>query len=544
MPSSPSKIGHLPVEILSCVFCHLSSSAKPLEEDLHAPAPPWGPVLHVCRWWRQVAIESKDLWRIIPLGHAEWAKMALRLSHPRTIVISMIPTSSHQHSNGSTRLQSVAAMVLVEAHRARMIHLLIASPNGQSQDHRLLEALRDVAPDELVDLSLWGYTNYYSAMKLQGMIFKHKPVKLQHLSINSCQLLLRQPHIFSSQMTTLRITSCFLTSAYTLTMHLRDIQSLLHLEYLDVSIYSPPVMPWEPHTAVELDVPRILLPRLKAFKLTSDFELIRSYLACIDVPLSCRLILSSDLIDMVLSQSAVKESMLGLAQLLAHRLTMAIGTHQMALEISLSGAEYYSLPESRGSFRINVKDRLPTRPLAPSGETSCSFCCMLDTNHDASITGLLGIVPRDLPIPVITIGPGLDQSDWNTLLPFHSRVQELILTNPKCASVFPLAHRQLHSEEMPLLKSITIQYQYDGILTSEDNESSFPLVEALVRNASLEKALSVTIEIWGRWPTSEQQAILQSYSAVCFRKLGLQERMALARARIQINETVADSDES
>lgn len=217
-----SPISRLPVEVLSRVFCHLSSSAKPDEKDLHAPAPPWCHVLHVCRWWRKVAVETKELWRIIPFGHAEWTNMALRLSRPRSIAVCLCSTRATDET--SSHIYDVAASVLPpEYHRAHRIHLLLhlRDDEDDSQDHRIMDDLKEVTPDELVDLYLHGDR---TVLPLHHIVFRKEPSKLRHLRLQLC-LLHESPNIFVNTLTTLRMETCIPTGDYTISMFASDINS-------------------------------------------------------------------------------------------------------------------------------------------------------------------------------------------------------------------------------------------------------------------------------------------------------------------------------
>ncbi|KZV74396.1 hypothetical protein PENSPDRAFT_732308 [Peniophora sp. CONT] len=497
-----SPISRLPVEVLSRVFCHLSSSAKPDEKDLHAPAPPWCHVLHVCRWWRKVAVETKELWRIIPFGNAEWTNMALRLSRPRSIAVCLCSTRATDET--SSHIYDVAASALSpEYHRAHRIHLLLhlRDDEDDSQDHRIVDDLKEVTPDELVDLYLHGDR---TVLPLDHIVFRKEPANLRHLRLQLC-LLHESPNIFVNTLTTLRMETCILTGTYTISMFASDIKFLLSLEDLSLICVTPLNLDGMPPFPEIGRSSRTLLPNLKRCKLVSQYSVLYVYLANIDTPLNCHWdILGSPYAGHDVGLSTL-EPVRPLAQLLASRITSVVSMPRVRLDIHLS-----KTVGGKGNLRFTTK--------GVSFPYTFGTWCMLDWGIDPELDGrfevpslpdLVTAVPKDVLINAVCIDMELDDVEWEAIRPLLSRTRTLQFESPRFAVNCPFTRRRLKDEELSHLKMI--QVECDEPMTAAQNKDSFQLIENIIRYCLPRDGLRVKIYLDMDWPTEEELVILESY---------------------------------
>lgn len=492
-----TSIQEIPVEVLSRIFCYLSSSAKADGEDLHALAPPWRSVLHVCRWWRQIALETKGLWQIIPLGHVEWAKMALRLSYPRSISLSAPAASPTSSPN---LYLAVAEVAIPDLHRAHRIHLALSMlDDDQSHDRRIFDSLREVVPNDLVDFRLEGVDAI--SIHLHNAVLKHEPARLKCLHLENC-VLNKPPNVFCVTLTTLRLEGCTLTPTYTMGMLMDDIKLLQNLEELNI-FYTTPLSDVSSLSRGS----RTLLPHLKSFTLGGQYPVVYACLANIDAPLDCDMTIYASAYGTYTAHPS-SEGVRPLTQLLAARIFALMATLEMDLEIQLDDADH----GGTGCLSLtgrNTKYRSKRTKYA------------LDWGADPDLGGqfeaptlinLIAMVPSDIKITALHIDAKLDPSDWETIRPLFSRIRALRFQSASCVIDCPILHHRLAPEEMPCLRKIHFDY-YETLATSMDN-SSFHLIRTIIHNCLPRTGLEVMIRLGHAWPTGEDLATLESYGQV------------------------------
>ncbi|KZV59856.1 hypothetical protein PENSPDRAFT_760297 [Peniophora sp. CONT] len=215
----PPNIDRLPVELLCRVFCWLPHFD---DEDsgvtLNTRTPTWVPVLHVCSLWRVIAMECKELWSCLPLGHPEWTKIALRLSDPLAIAIRIPGEEIFAHFDDDTPIEHRLmkdAFALVVNHLPRVWHLDVKMSRPESSDEDDGEA----------------HTDYLRAREMLA------PLRNTHMerltSFHCARVDLRAGSFFDESWTShvrhLTLTGC------TMPKHLR----LFHLPLVSLSINLP-----------------------------------------------------------------------------------------------------------------------------------------------------------------------------------------------------------------------------------------------------------------------------------------------------------------
>ncbi|KAI0062994.1 hypothetical protein BV25DRAFT_1825067 [Artomyces pyxidatus] len=89
--NAESPISRLPVELLRAIF--LTARQKDISKVmgtahlLHDAMPPWVVISQVCRHWRHIALDTKELWTEIPVQSCRtmWTELALSRSDPLSI---------------------------------------------------------------------------------------------------------------------------------------------------------------------------------------------------------------------------------------------------------------------------------------------------------------------------------------------------------------------------------------------------------------------------------------------------------------------------
>ena len=151
LPASAA-MNSLPPELLSHIFWYIPR----LSDDIHAPAPPWANLLHVCARWREISLQYADLWTLIPLGNMYWTSLALELSQTRPVHIHC-PNSVLPHHREPIKL------AMMHAQRASSLSLRTLRSDTSDmttqtdwQDTIFLRSLRNNPPTELTTLFLAG----------------------------------------------------------------------------------------------------------------------------------------------------------------------------------------------------------------------------------------------------------------------------------------------------------------------------------------------------------------------------------------------------
>ncbi|KAI0315938.1 hypothetical protein OF83DRAFT_1284504 [Amylostereum chailletii] len=269
-PLTHTSISRLPVETLSEIFSYL-----PYFEDTPVTnAPHWSPLLHVCRWWRQVAFDCRDLWRTVPIGCTEWTEMALERSKPGPIKI-VITARERDHQ---TILGPASRIAARQACRAQEIILGERPISGDGFIASMRAGFMDQTAPNLTKLECVGYGMSHPRL------FNGGPLpRLQSLSLSICVTHVQCP-VFSAPLTSLFLDECeFRHSSWAFLSALALLPTLEHLFIKLLSFTDPPTA----------DHPLVNLPHLKRLELTdvhtSLLEIARSVAPPRDayVQLSC-----------------------------------------------------------------------------------------------------------------------------------------------------------------------------------------------------------------------------------------------------------------
>ncbi|KAI0065590.1 hypothetical protein BV25DRAFT_1709818 [Artomyces pyxidatus] len=83
--ASPAPVYHIPIEILSKIFCFLPGGAS--ESRRFDRLPSCIAITHVCRHWRSVAYVCRTLWTTPLLENKTWTEIALEHSRPGLLTV-------------------------------------------------------------------------------------------------------------------------------------------------------------------------------------------------------------------------------------------------------------------------------------------------------------------------------------------------------------------------------------------------------------------------------------------------------------------------
>lgn len=109
----------LPPEVLSMILVWVTD-AEPLAEPVDFTAPrikDWYPILHVCKRWREVALECAILWNRIDATSPLWTQEMLRLSKKASLSLKAEGYSTH------SRIMDTCKSVLAHSDRLSTLHL-------------------------------------------------------------------------------------------------------------------------------------------------------------------------------------------------------------------------------------------------------------------------------------------------------------------------------------------------------------------------------------------------------------------------------------
>ncbi|PPR07153.1 hypothetical protein CVT24_010701 [Panaeolus cyanescens] len=146
-----TSISFLPPELLREIFLYLRDEwPSSIFETSSVPRVKFGwiNVTHVCRFWREVALQYPQLWTQVDVGLANWAEMVLERSKGADISLEILP-------NIETSAQRVLWDVLSQPHRLRQIKLY-SRFNSKSLYKEAFERLKDVAAPRLRSLVIAG----------------------------------------------------------------------------------------------------------------------------------------------------------------------------------------------------------------------------------------------------------------------------------------------------------------------------------------------------------------------------------------------------
>jgi hypothetical protein len=164
----------LPTEILSQIFLHLVTSCTEkgysLQWDDDKDDISWMRVAHVCQRWREVAVDSPNLWSNLPLTHPEAVETFIRRS-------KAVPLSVEYHGKDPTSQEALVKALQSDAYRlyslsitARDIKHLLSSVTGSAPFLKTLELFSWDA-DSLPAGFLRGGAPSLTHLQVQGRAF-------------------------------------------------------------------------------------------------------------------------------------------------------------------------------------------------------------------------------------------------------------------------------------------------------------------------------------------------------------------------------------
>jgi F-box-like len=172
-------ISRLPPEALAAIFSFVSSSA--LDESGHLR---WIRVTHVCRQWRQIALNYPRFWSNIDVTRMSPAIMAEILTQAKMAPLTLVARSTHQNSEWFDALWKQ-----LEAHISHTRHLEV--------EGYLAAALGRLVSSAPV-LEFLSLSHQYKVLpspraNIPNTLFNRTTPSLTHLELNNCDISWKSP---------------------------------------------------------------------------------------------------------------------------------------------------------------------------------------------------------------------------------------------------------------------------------------------------------------------------------------------------------------
>ncbi|KAI0311609.1 hypothetical protein OF83DRAFT_743185 [Amylostereum chailletii] len=201
-----SRCARLPPEILLAIFILLRGCTVPDLNRNHAECMYPIVVTQVCRQWRAVAFDCKELWTCEALCHGlEWTKRALELSKSAPLSIAIFPA----HINPELFLKrsiEKEALLLGELHRIEW--LLVDIHEADDSERETITTLLNVGMAlQMRTLTLDIGKEVFSENISPDIFAGNTPPHLECLWI-TCAIIPPNFHIFRSPLTFLRLEGC------------------------------------------------------------------------------------------------------------------------------------------------------------------------------------------------------------------------------------------------------------------------------------------------------------------------------------------------
>ena len=208
-PTVTSPISGVPAELLMEIFTHVPRME--FEESLQTLTagvplqPTWMSITQVCRRWREIAANFKDLWAYIPLQtSAYWAEVSIARSYPRPISFCIDFSTSQPEW-----YQHAALSALQAVSRAQEVHLQSSVATNMEFRKEALHLLGESPAPKLEMLSIDG-TMARNFVSLSDDIFlrHHNAVSaLRSLTLTFCEV--RPSNIlFHAPLVSLHLQNC------------------------------------------------------------------------------------------------------------------------------------------------------------------------------------------------------------------------------------------------------------------------------------------------------------------------------------------------
>ncbi|KAA1470260.1 hypothetical protein DENSPDRAFT_836016 [Dentipellis sp. KUC8613] len=251
-PNSSSLVARLPVELLCYVFLEYRNfaSARALDRQKREDVPIWVPgVLHVCRTWRQAALDCTSLWTELNFINPEWTSKFLQLSRdlPLDVYADFSPPPYRMRRPGTSSSTTSANRAL--AHLQRIRQLAIRA-NDKIDVHRILMEYAET-PALLLETLVLDCTMYsMSTVKdFPSELFAGQTPALRVLRVRNASFQPKMKSNILRGLTQLEMTGAFSWRWFGKTQDMLDmLEASPQLEYLKLE-YSIPSNKQSPNQA-------------------------------------------------------------------------------------------------------------------------------------------------------------------------------------------------------------------------------------------------------------------------------------------------------
>ncbi|KAG1880250.1 hypothetical protein C8R48DRAFT_758366 [Suillus tomentosus] len=263
-------LAHLPVEILANIFMYIVSE----EESYMGVSNPRGApaclaATHVCRHWRETALECSTLWAFIDGVSAQWLATMLERSKKAALVVI--------YNDPKPLRQCGFEKILLQLPRIKFLQLCPSPPEAD----RILDCLSSLPAPLLHTFKFVVFGNATFAKPISDTIFQGEAPRLRSVQLVQCY--------FSW-------TSCIFSGLRSLHIGLSPKRSPLS-QILSALRRMPELelLTLEPRSSKHSDAPfdQVALPRLRRIELSnSTIHTATSFFSHLVLPIDVRVVLS------------------------------------------------------------------------------------------------------------------------------------------------------------------------------------------------------------------------------------------------------------
>ncbi|RDB16483.1 hypothetical protein Hypma_002871 [Hypsizygus marmoreus] len=288
-----SLISRLPPEILSIVFKCVAEAFETAEESENHR---WVGVSHVCKHWRQVALQCPSLWSTIFSWHPRWTKEVLARSQmsPLTVKATIQHPANGQYKivNGEITFTNQTSLLEVLQHlsRIRVLSILQIASARDLVSH-ILDKLDAAAPllQTLIivshqNLGEYEYNVALPYAELPATSFPHGAPLLRTLELRLCSLPWDSP-LLTCDLTSLTLSRFPPDDQVSIQQIIAILCGLPNLETLELTL----VIISSPSRAAIPAPPKLAhLPRLTSLHIEADIFSCACLLSHMDYPVLIR----------------------------------------------------------------------------------------------------------------------------------------------------------------------------------------------------------------------------------------------------------------
>lgn len=263
-------LAHLPVEILANIFMYIVSEEESYM-DVSNPrgAPAYLAATHVCRHWRETALECSTLWAFIDGVSAQWLATMLERSKKAALVVI--------YNDPKPLRQCGFEKILLQLPRIKFLQLCPSPPEAD----RILDCLSSLPTPLLHTFKFLVFGNATFAKPISDTIFQGEAPRLRSVQLVQCY--------FSW-------TSCIFSGLRSLHIGLSPKRSPLS-QILSALRHMPELelLTLEPRSSKHSDAPfdQVALPRLRRIELSnSTIHTATSFFSHLVLPIDVRVVLS------------------------------------------------------------------------------------------------------------------------------------------------------------------------------------------------------------------------------------------------------------